>query len=74
MTDITLPPDMECPQVALDEFNALPVVQAWRSQPAPLEAARAPGAAGAVATEAAWAAGEAGAAAGGADGEMQVEG
>ena len=58
-------------QAALDEFNALPAVQAWRSQPAPSEAAGASGDyANAAAAGAAWMDGEAAAAA--ADGAMQM--
>ena len=45
--------------MALDEFNALPAVQAWRSQPAPPEAAGASGSyANAAAAGAAWTNGE----------------
>ena len=59
-------------QAALDEFNGLAVVQAWRSQPAPPGAAGASGDyAGAAAAGAAGADGEAAAAA--ADGAMQTE-
>ena len=58
-------------QAALDEFNALPAVQAWRSQPAPSEAAGASGSyASAAAAGAAWTNGEAEAAA--VDGAMQT--
>ena len=61
----------EC-QAALDEFNGLAVVQAWRSQPAPPGAAGASGDyAGAVAAGAAGADGEAAAA--DAAGAMQTE-
>ena len=53
----------EC-QAALDEFNGLAVVQAWRSQPAPSEAAGASGSyASAAAAGAAGTNGEAEAAA-----------
>ena len=59
-------------QAALDEFNGLAAVQAWRSQPAPPGAAGASGDyAGAAAAGAAGADGEAAAAA--ADGAMQTE-
>ena len=59
-------------QAAIDEFNGLAVVQAWRSQPAPPGAAGASGDyAGAAAAGAAGADGEAAAAAAG--GAMQTE-
>ena len=46
-------------QAALDEFNALPAVQAWRSQPAPSGAAgSSAGHANAAAAGAAWTNGE----------------